>query len=37
MCTIGMNNGLEMPATTPTKLEQLMEMENRDGKIALHW
>jgi hypothetical protein len=28
---------LEMPATTLTELEQLLEMENRDGKIALHW
>jgi hypothetical protein len=37
MCIIGMNNGLEMPATTLTELEQLLEMENRDGKIALHW
>jgi hypothetical protein len=37
MRIIGMNNGLEMSATTLTELEQLLEMENRDGKIALHW
>jgi hypothetical protein len=37
MRIIGMNNGLEMSATTPTELEQLLEMENRDGKITLHW
>jgi hypothetical protein len=37
MRIIGMNNGLEMSATTPAELEQLLEMENRDGKIALHW
>jgi hypothetical protein len=29
--------GLEMSATTLTELEQLLEMENRDGKIAMHW
>jgi hypothetical protein len=28
---------LEMSTTTLTELEQLLEMENRDGKIALHW
>ena len=29
--------GLEMPATTLAELEQLLEMEHRDGKITLHW
>ena len=29
--------GMEMSATALTELEQLLEMENRDGKITLHW